>query len=162
MNGRASNNCEEWRHAIASEAPGMFQIALLLSGNREVAEAALIDSIETLPCHGCLCESAVLAQWAAAIVTESLRTLGVGSTLADNFGDDDPLDPRLRMIMNLPALPRAAFVLKLLLGYSFPRVAALLNISNDKATELLAEGARLLAEHQTAIILVSQTDKSRD
>jgi hypothetical protein len=143
-----SNHCDDWRCAIASEAPRVFQIAMLLSGNREVAEAALIDSVETLSLNDRVGTSALAACWAEAVVKNIVQRLWLGSAAAGKVADSDALHPRLRHITELPALLRIIFALTVLLGYPFPSVAALIDVSKDRIVELLGEAVLLLAQKQ--------------
>jgi DNA-directed RNA polymerase specialized sigma24 family protein len=124
----------------------MFQTALLLSGDREVAERALIDSIDDVLIDECIDESTVFSLWRDAVLAKSISDHRAALTGTEHAVDRGEIDPRFRSIMRIRRLPRLAFILRLLVGYPFKRIATLLDVSEEAALDLVLQAASQLLE----------------
>jgi hypothetical protein len=113
----------------------MFQLALLLSADVYTAEAALLNSIDELEI-GRAPRQGDLAAWQHSVVVRSIATRTTEKSGVDLLYRS-MLQPGLWPLMPIERLPRACFVLRLLLGYPRRVCAQLLDIEESKIEKLL-------------------------
>jgi hypothetical protein len=110
----------------------MFVAALLLSGDAEAAEAAVMEGIRRW-------EDDDLLQSVAAAAMDYARQGGYLQS------DSTAVPKQLRPVASLPAAPRQAYVLRFLAGVPRERCAELLNTSVEQVDALSCRAAAALA-----------------
>jgi len=119
-----------------------FLAALLLAGNMESAETAVLQSLCGLETHPTSTEALLLGSVAAALRMQTESDGGVdGSAEKLRF-----LPFELRQVLRLPPSPRSCFVLRTLEGWPRETCASMLHIDVEAVDRNAGIAARTLAE----------------
>lgn len=124
-------SCEQaWKSFLQLHCNSMFQTALLLSADADVAEAALADSIGDLDLSKPP-EKHSLAIWERAVMTRSIGARELASS-AEGLMVRSMLQSGLWPVIELERYPRICFVLHVLLGYGAVFCAQMLGIAESE------------------------------
>ena len=122
-----TSRCEQgWRDFFKANCNVVFQTALLLTADATAAEAAVVESIDSLDISS-RPEQRSLAAWEEAVVVRSIETSRVSSSAA-NSATRSMLQPALLPLIQIEGFPRICFVLRMLLGYSTALCAQILGV----------------------------------
>jgi hypothetical protein len=130
----AQNGCG-WPAFIRANCPALFQTALLLAADAEIAESGMLAAIERVDISRppAADEFSVLQR---AVATQTLQR--IRSNLDATSGNARSLlQAGLRPVLQLEQLPRICFVLCLLLGYTTSSCAQMLRIQQDTVRNFL-------------------------
>jgi len=122
----------------------LFRIALLITGSVELAERALIESMDVL---SAIAPSGRISNCSVMVLTvarSSIAVLRRSKRMSDSMEESTLtlLHQDLRPILKLSPDLRCCFVLRTLLRYSHEQVGLLMNIQSEDA-EMLAQTAVL-------------------
>jgi hypothetical protein len=126
---------ETWKDVCQANLDSLFQLALLLTGDSEEAEANLGTVIRGLDFSKEPDENA-LAVLQTAVAQRSIGIDGAISS-AGVAGARSMLQPGLLPVLQLERFPRVCFVLRMLLGYATSSVAAMLGLDKGAVKRLL-------------------------
>jgi hypothetical protein len=108
--------------------------ALLLTGSRQGAEAAVLEGIRTMEQDDVLSDALLQATLTASVAWP-----------AEQEGDVSSLPPELRRVLGLPPDLRRCYVLRVLAGLPRDVCAGMLNTGIHHIDELVCAAARALA-----------------
>lgn len=126
---------QEWIEFVELNSNAMFQVALLLSADVYMAEAALLNSIDELEIRRAP-RQGDLAAWQNAVVARSIATRTTEKSGVDSLYRS-MLQPGLWPVMQIERVPRTCFTLRLLLGYPRRVCDQWLGIEESKIETLL-------------------------
>ena len=143
----------EWRDFFRGNCNRLFQTALLLSADPQIAEKALIESIEDLDLSGPIGDN-TRAVWEKAVVIRSLELHklssgpGVTGQAKANRGISvraisvqSMLQPGLWSVVQIERSARLCFILRMLLGYAITSCVQILGIEESRIYALLEMAA---------------------
>jgi hypothetical protein len=142
-----NSSAREWIELLELNSNAMFQVAMLLSADVYTAETALLNSIDELEITRAP-RLGDLAAWQHAVVARSIATRTTETSGVDLLYRS-MLQPGLWPLMHVERLPRACFVLRLLLGYPRRVCAQLLGIEESEIEKLLEIAIHTL-QHSSA------------
>lgn len=131
-----------WNELFLNHLNALFRIALLITGNIESAECALIEAIsassECEPLTGVLLYDSITF----AVAQSSLRVLRQGQPVSNPVPESALalVHEELHPVFDLPPDLRCCFVLRTLAGYTREQVGLLMNFQGD-AVGILAQTA---------------------
>ncbi len=116
----------------------VYTLALLLTGSRRRADAAVTESLRQITDSGVQCAS----------LQEALLQHTVSAALdgPQHGGAELGLPPEMQRVLALPARLRHCFVLRFLRSMSFEQCARLLRIRPEQVAECAAAAVRMLAD----------------
>jgi hypothetical protein len=126
---------QPWKEFYRVNCDALFQTALLLSADPEVAEEALIAGIGSADASTPPGSDEFLVLQ-TAIVTHSIRNAGIKAS-ANSSKARSMLQAGLRPILQLEGSSRVCFVLRVLLGCATSSCAQLLGMEEDQIKRLL-------------------------
>ncbi len=119
-----------------------FTIAVLLTGDAQLAEFAMLESIESLTCDA-IGATSLLERTVETALDTSARVFPSHSR---ETGDLAPwLPAELRHLLSLPRLARTCFVLRTLASVSRQRCAELLHMGLDEVDRATCQAMETLA-----------------
>ncbi len=139
----------EWRDFLEKNCNRLFQTALLLSADSQIAEKALIESIENLDLSQPPGRN-TRAVWEKAVVIRSVEELHKPSSGPRVSGQakairaisvQSMLQPGLWPVVQIERSPRICFILCMLLGYPITSCAQILGIEESRIHALLQMAA---------------------
>jgi hypothetical protein len=130
----ATDGCG-WPAVIRANCAALFQTALLLAADAEIAESGMLAAIENVdisrpPAPD---ELSVLQR---AVATQTLKRIRFDLE-AKSANARSLLQAGLQPVLQLDQLPRICFVLCLLLGYTTSSCAQMLGIQEEAVRDLL-------------------------
>jgi hypothetical protein len=143
------SDCEQaWTTFFKLNCNALFQTALLLSADADIAETVLVGSIDDLD-FSKPPGTDDLAAWEKAVVVRSIETVDPASAAARAIARS-VLQPGLWPVLQIERHPRICFVLRMLLGYTTASCAQILGIEECTIRTLL----------QTAIMQLQQGSRN--
>jgi hypothetical protein len=136
---RYEQNRRSWTALVKANLNVLFQTALLLSEDPEIAESAVLDALGAIDvCEPPAPDQASLLQ--KEVATQTLKRLNANSK-AKSRDVRSLLQADLCPLLRIDKLPRACFVLCLLFGYTAALCAQTLEIEESRVTEFLGLAA---------------------
>jgi hypothetical protein len=132
-----------WTAFITANGAALFQTALLLAADAEIAESGMLAAVASLDISRPPSPDR-LSALQRAVATQTLTRIRF-NLAATSANVHSLLQAGLRPILQLEQLPRICFVLCLLLGYTTSSCAQILGIQEETVRELLHAAARELS-----------------
>jgi hypothetical protein len=133
-------------HGVSESLNEMFTVAILLTGNADRAECAVLEGIETLD-RGPAPAGAVFQATIRAAITPAM------TPDEEEARQDLPgvswLPIELQRVLLLPKCLRHVFVLRLLLGLPRDQCSQLLQLDDEKLDERVGQSAHFLAQRHS-------------
>jgi len=126
---------EAWKDVYQVNLDSLFQLALLLTGDSQEAEANLTTVISGFDFSKQPGKD-VLAVLQTAVAERSIGSAGASSS-GGLAGARSMLQPGLLPVLHLERFPRVCFVLRMMLGYATSACAVMLGIEEGAVKRLL-------------------------
>jgi DNA-directed RNA polymerase specialized sigma24 family protein len=139
--------------AIAPHIPYLRRFARALAGTQAAGDAYVGATLEVLIEDPSLFDTSIDARVALYRTFLGLWS-SVDLNLKPNIPDSEPL-PVDRKLESITPLPRQAFLLCAVEGFSVPEAAAILNVDTDTVDELIdAAGREIAAQVATDVLII--------
>ena len=136
---RYEQNRRSWKALVKANLNALFQTALLLSEDPEIAESAVLAALGAIDvCEPTAPDQASLLQ--RAVAAQTLKQAKANSK-AKSSDARSLLQADLWPVLQIEKLPRACFVLCLLLGYTGASCARTLEIEESRVRKFLGLAA---------------------
>src|SRR5271166_1560259 len=142
---------------VSPELPALRRFARLVAGSQKSGDAHVVATLEALSVDPGAFPSDLPPRLGLYKVFLKLWSSAVPRVLSNSF-DSEPKNAAERNLEAITPLPRQAFLLRTVEGFSVDEIAAILDRSPEAVTDLITQAGREIAQQVATDILIIEDE----
>ena len=142
---------------VSPELPALRRFARLVAGSQKSGDAHVVATLEALSVDPDAFPSDLPPRLGLYKVFLKLWSSAVPRVLSNSF-DSEPKNAAERNLEAITPLPRQAFLLRTVEGFSVDEIAAILDRSPEAVTDLITQAGREIAQQVATDILIIEDE----